>query len=66
MVAQHVSDLALDESFYKTIANFDKNFTETLAQLLAAISELKSDTKLFNILYRYVFTTVLTFNLGVS
>lgn len=52
MVAQHVSDLAQDDSFYKTISNFDKNFTETLAQLLTAISELKADTKLLHILYR--------------
>lgn len=53
MVAQHVSDLALDDSFYKTISNFDKNFTETLVQLLTAISELNAETKLLHILYRY-------------
>ncbi|KAF6021141.1 TUBGCP2 [Bugula neritina] len=52
MVAQHVSDMALDDSFYKTIANFDKNFTETLMQLLNAISELNAETKLLHILDR--------------
>ena len=56
-----MSDLALDDSFYKTISNFDKNFTETLVQLLTAISELNAETKLLHILYRSVYVVCYIF-----
>ena len=61
-----MSDLALDDSFYKTISNFDKNFTETLVQLLTAISELNAETKLLHILYRSVYAVYICLSTGVS
>ena len=61
-----MSDLALDDSFYKTISNFDKNFTETLVQLLTAISELNAETKLLHILYRSVYVVYIGLSTRVS
>ena len=56
LVAQHVATLAQDGTFAKTIATFDKNFSETMVTLLTAISDHSADSKLLNILYRWGIT----------